>query len=111
MRVNLRIQTKFRENTDQINTEHELFFGIEMGELAGKVKDTLKAFENFKKQAKKKYEEIFWGVVKVCIFWKCIQYTIPWDKIQVLKQFPSDKINGTKILSFSFVSSDSSVYF
>ena len=56
MRVNLRIQTKFRENADQINTEHGLFFGIEMGELAGKVKDTLKAFENFKKQAKKKYE-------------------------------------------------------
>ena len=59
MRVNLCIQTKFRENTDYISTEHGLFFGIEMGALAGKVKDTLKAFENFKKQAKKKYEEIF----------------------------------------------------
>ena len=30
------------------------------------------------------------------MFWKCIQYTIHWDKIQLLKKFPSDKINGTK---------------
>ena len=62
MRVNLRIQTKFRENADQINTEHGLFFGIEMGELAGKVKDTLKAFENFKKQARKSMKKFFWGL-------------------------------------------------
>ena len=62
MRVNLRIQTKFRENTDQINTEHGLFFGIEMGALAGKVKDTLKAFENFKKQARKSMKKFFGGL-------------------------------------------------
>ena len=37
----------------------------------------------------------FW-FVKVCIFWKCIQYTIHWDKIQILKKFPSDKINSIK---------------
>ena len=34
--------------------------------------------------------------VKVCIFWKCIQYTIHWDKTQILKKFLPDKINGTK---------------
>ena len=33
---------------------------------------------------------------KVCIFWKCIQYTIHWDQAQTVEQFPSDKINGTK---------------
>ena len=39
--------------------------------------------------------------VNVCIFWKCIQYTIHWDKTQMLKKFPPDKINGTKnALSF-----------
>ena len=37
----------------------------------------------------------FW-YLKVCIFWKCIRYTIHWDKTQMLKKFPSDKINGTK---------------
>ena len=30
------------------------------------------------------------------IFWKCIQYTTHWDKKQMLKTFPLDKINGTK---------------
>ena len=34
--------------------------------------------------------------VKVCIFWKYIQYTIHWNKTQMLKKVPSDKINGTK---------------
>ena len=34
--------------------------------------------------------------VKVYIFRKCIQYTIHWGKTQILKKFPSDKINGTK---------------
>ena len=37
----------------------------------------------------------FW-YVKVCIFWKCIQYSIQWDETQILKTLPSDKINGTK---------------
>ena len=41
------------------------------------------------------WSNVFW-YVKVCIFWKCIQYTIHWDKTQILKKFPSDKINGTK---------------
>ena len=29
------------------------------------------------------------------IFWKFIQYTIHWDKTQMLKKFPLDKINVT----------------
>ena len=52
------------------------------------VKDTLKAFDGFC--------NVFW-YIKVCIFWKCIQYTMHWDKTQMLKKkIPSDKINGTK---------------
>ena len=38
------------------------------------------------------WTNVFW----VYIFWKCIQYTIHSDKTQMLKKFPSDKINGTK---------------
>ena len=41
------------------------------------------------------WSNVFW-YVKVCIFWKCIQYTIHWDKTQLLKKFPSEKINCTK---------------
>ena len=33
--------------------------------------------------------------VKVCKFWKCIQYTMYWDKTQMLTKVLSDKINGT----------------
>ena len=38
--------------------------------------------------------------VKVCIFWEFIQYTIHWDKTQILKKFPSDRINSTKTALF-----------
>ena len=44
---------------------------------------------------------VFW-YVKVCILWKCIQYTIHWDKTQILNKFHLDKINGTKMPSFFF---------
>ena len=45
---------------------------------------------------------VFW-YVKVCIFWKCIQYLIHWNKTQMLKKFPSDEINGTNAHhSFTF---------
>ena len=40
--------------------------------------------------------------VKVCIFWKCMQYTIHWDKTHMLKKFPLYKINDTKMPSFFF---------
>ena len=32
------------------------------------------------------WSNVFW-YVKVCIFWKCIQYTIHGDKTQILKKF------------------------
>ena len=41
-------------------------------------------------------------VLKVCIFWKCIQYTIHWDKKQMLKKLHSDKIRVQKMPSFFF---------
>ena len=59
------------------------------------IKDTLKAFDDFKNKQKSVWSNFFW-YVKVCIFWKCIQYTIYWDKTQMLKKFPSDKMKGTK---------------
>ena len=45
------------------------------------------------------WSNVFW-YAKVCIFWKCIKYTIHWDKTQMLKKFPSDKISDTKIALF-----------
>ena len=46
------------------------------------------------------WSNIFW-YVKICIFWKCIQYKIHWDNTQVLKKSPLDKISSTKnTLSF-----------
>ena len=40
--------------------------------------------------------------VKVCIFWKFIQYTIHRDKIQTLKKFPQNKLNMRRNPSFFF---------
>ena len=37
----------------------------------------------------------FW-FVKVCIFLECIQYTINWDKAQMLRKILLDKISDTK---------------
>ena len=45
------------------------------------------------------WSNVFW-YVKVSIFWKCIQCIIHWDKSQILKQFPSEKINGAKNAPF-----------
>ena len=36
----------------------------------------------------------------MCKFWKCIQYTIYWDKTQMLTKVLSDKINGTNNVLF-----------
>ena len=41
------------------------------------------------------WSTVFW-YVNVYIFWKRIQYTIHWAKIQMLQKFPSDKINSAK---------------
>ena len=54
-------------------------------------KVTLKAFVYFKNNPKSVWSNVSW-YVKVYIFWKCIQH---WDKTQMLKKFPLDKINGT----------------
>ena len=59
------------------------------------LKDTLLAFNNFKNKQKIAWSNDFW-YVKVRIFWKCIQYTIHWDKTQMLKKYPSGKINGIR---------------
>ena len=57
------------------------------------------------------WSNVFW-YVKVYIFWKFIQYTIHWDKTQMLKKFPSDKINVRRnALSFFFAISNSRFYF
>ena len=63
--------------------------------------DTLKAFNDFENKQKSVCSNVSW-YVKVCIFWKCIQYTIYWDKTQMLKKIPSDKIDGTKNALFVF---------
>ena len=38
----------------------------------------------------------FFWYVKLCIFWQFVHYTLHWDKTQMSKKFPSEKINGTK---------------
>ena len=48
-------------------------------------KDTLKAFDDFKNKQKSVWSNVY-GYVKVCIFWKCIQYSVLWDKTQMLKK-------------------------
>ena len=66
------------------------------------IKDTLKAFSDFKnKQRSVRRNALLY--VEVSIFWKCIQYTIYWDKTQILNKLPLDKINGTKMPSFFFL--------
>ena len=63
------------------------------------LRSTLKVLDNFKNKRKSVRNNAFW-YVNVCIFWKCIQYTIHWDITQMLIKFPSDKINGTKNVLF-----------
>ena len=48
-----------------------------------------------KSSNKSVWSNVFW-YLKVCMLWKCIQYTIHWDKTEMLKEFSSNKINGTK---------------
>ena len=59
------------------------------------VQDTLKILSDFKNKHQSVWSNVFW-YVKICVFWMSIQYTIHWDKTQMLKKFLSDKINGTK---------------
>ena len=64
-------------------------------------KDTPKAFGDFKNKQKSAWNNVF-GYVEACIFWKFIQYSRHWDKMQVLQKFPLGKINVEKIHSFFF---------
>ena len=41
---------------------------------------------DFKNKKKCVWSIVFW-YVKVCIFWKCIKYTVLWDKAHILKKF------------------------
>ena len=54
------------------------------------LKDTPRAFSDFKNKQKSVWSNVFW-YIKAYIFWKYIQYTIPWDKTQLLKNFTSKK--------------------
>ena len=56
----------------------------------------LKAFNDFKNKQKSVWSNVFLICKSIHILWKCIQYTIHWDKTQILKKNPLDKINCTK---------------
>ena len=75
------------------------------------VKDTLQAYEDFKNKQKSVWSNVF-PYVKVCIFWKCIQYTIHWDKTQILKKlsFGQNK-RYKKCFLFSFANFNSSQFY
>ena len=66
-----------------------------IGEFIFILKGQVKAFDDFKNKQQKRMKSFSW-YVKVCILLNCIQYTIHWDKTQILQIFPTDKINGTK---------------
>ena len=65
-------------------------------------KDTLKAFEDFKKQIKKHMKYCFLICKSIYMFWKFIQCPIHWDKVQTLQKISYDKINVTKMYPFFF---------
>ena len=58
-------------------------------------KDTLKVFNDFKNKHKSVWSNVFW-YLKVCIFRNYTWYVVHWVKTNMLKKFPSDKINGRK---------------
>ena len=76
----------------------------------------LKAFDDFKNKQKSVWSNVFW-YVKVCIFWKCIQYTIQWDKTQMFKNTNKTQISFGQnkryknFPLFSFSSSNSSQFY
>ena len=63
------------------------------------LKNTLKSFDDFKNKRKSVWSNVFY-YVKVCIFWKSVQYIIHLVKTQMLQKIPLDKINGTKSVLF-----------
>ena len=47
------------------------------------VKDTMKTFYDFKNKQLGVWSNAF-SYIRLCIFWKCIQHTIHWNKTQML---------------------------
>ena len=54
-----------------------------------------------KTSKKNVWGNVFW-YVNVCIFWKCVQYTIHWDRTQMLKIFLRTKQTVQKMHSSFF---------
>ena len=52
-----------------------------------------------KTSSKSIWSNVFW-YIKVCIFWKCIPYTMHWDKMQILKKSLQTKQTVQKMVSF-----------
>ena len=67
-------------------------------------------FSTILKTSSKSVSSNVFCYVKVCILWKCIQYTIRLNQTQVKNEIPLDKINVTKNALF-FVSSNSSQFY
>ena len=63
------------------------------------------------KTSKKVYEVTFFWYVKVCILWKCVQYTIHWVKTQMLEKVSSDKIDKNVVVFLSRVPTHHSLTF
>ena len=70
----------------------------------------MKVFDDFKNNQKGAWSKVSW-YGKGCIFWKCIQYTIHWNKTQMLKKYSLDKINGTKNALFFLLRAPTHFYF
>ena len=76
---------------DAIDEQEAMNFRVQVKSLAilydcFLYKDTLKIFDDFKNKQNSVWINVSW-YVKLCIFWNCIQYTIQWDKTQMLKNF------------------------
>ena len=56
------------------------------------IKDTLKVFDDFKIKQQKCVKKCF----LICKSMYILKVSIHWDKTQMLKKFPLNKINGTK---------------
>ena len=72
------------------------------------LKDTLKAFKDFKNKKKKVCKVMF--LICKSMFWKCIEYTIHWDKPHKKISFGENQ-RHEKCPLFSFTSSISSQFY
>ena len=92
------------------NTRFFIFATLFSNSSSVLLKDTLKAFDDFKNKQKNVWNNVFW-YVEVYIFWKCIQYTTHWDKTQILKNFLRAKKQYKNCPLFSFASPNSSQFY